>query len=204
VPQETIRLQQQHGLTEVQSERLQEQIEAQMVLRNLDESIDKFSDKDPDIQRRIAEAAPYFGRNPRELKRFVNAFRLHHFLWYAAREQGVQVPTKDQLWRWTVLSMKWPEVVRWLRRGGGSDLWTSNVASEHDTLALTTRLKLIEVVSGEAADLASWQQGTHKTLRLTPDAAPWLNDDELFQFFHREDAQPEGQRLSDGVGKGLW
>lgn len=198
VPAEAARLREQHDLTEIQSEYLQDQLEARVVQRQLDEGIDTFSDKNPDIRRVITAATSYFRGNPRELKRFINAFRLYYFLWWADRAQGLDGPTLDQLRRWTVLSMKWPEVVRWLRRSGGS-------VPGQEAPSLSTRLKLLEEVSGEATDLTGWQQQAQELLRLTPEETPWLNDDELLQFFYEEVTEyPEGQRLSDGVGKGLW
>lgn len=205
VPAEAERLREQHNLTEGQSEYLQDQLEAQVVRRRLDEGIDTFSDKNPEIRRVITAATDYFRGNPRELKRFINAFRLHYFLWWADRAQGIEGPTLDQLRRWTVLSMKWPEVVRWLRRSGGSDWRAPEAGKDQEAPTVSTRLKLLEKVSGEATDLASWQQRAHELLRLTPEETPWLNDDELLRFFYEEVIEyPEGQRLSDGIGKGLW
>lgn len=205
VPAEAERLREQHNLTESQSEFLQDQLEAQVVRRRLDEGIDTFSDKNPEIRRVITAATDYFSGNPRELKRFINAFRLHYFLWWADRAQGIEGPTLDQLRRWTVLSMKWPEVVRWLRRSGGSDWRAPEAGIDKEAPTVSTRLKLLEKVSGEATDMVSWQQRAHEILRLTPEETPWLNDDDLLRFFYEEvNEYPEGQRLSDGIGKGLW
>jgi hypothetical protein len=205
VPGEIERLQRLHNLTEIQSEYARDQLEAHVVQRKLDQGIDTFSDENPEIRRVITAATSYFRGNPRELKRFVNAFRLHYFLWWADRAQGSPGPTVDQLRRWTVLSMKWPEVVRWLRRSGGSDWRASDAQTSGGKEPTTsTRLRLIEEVSGKATDLTTWQRHALEHLRLTPDAAPWLNDDELLQFFYEESKRPEGERLSDGAGKGIW
>ena len=114
------------NLDETQRGRLQEQLEARIVQRKLDEGIETFTDKNPEIQRVISVATDYFRGNPRELKRFINSFRFHYFIWWARRAQELESPTLEQLLRWTVLSMKWPEVVRWLRRSGGVD-WGFNV-----------------------------------------------------------------------------
>jgi hypothetical protein len=204
---EAERLQREHNLDEIQAAHLRDQMEARLVQRTLEEGIQKFSDKNPEIRRVIGTAIPYFRGNPRELKRFINAFRFHYFLWWAHRAQELQGPTLEQLLRWTVLSMRWPEVVRWLRRSGGI-VWGADpdgTAPKGKAPVSLTRLKLIEEISGEATDIAAWQQQARKVFHLTPIMAPWLNDDELFRFFQAEATQqPEGQRLSDGVGKGLW
>jgi hypothetical protein len=66
-------------------------------------------------------------------------------------------------------------------------------------------LKLIEGISGKATDLTMWQAQALQVLRLTTKEAPWLNEAQLLYFFYEEYTQyPEGERLSDGEGKGLW
>jgi len=72
-------------------------------------------------------------------------------------------------------------------------------------MTASTRLKLIEEISGEAGNLDEWQKRAKSVLRITPETNPWLNDEDLLQFFHEEHAKYlEGERLSDGIGKGLW
>ncbi|HEY3230028.1 MAG TPA: P-loop NTPase fold protein, partial [Roseiflexaceae bacterium] len=202
VAEEVKRLQQEHQLNDTQAARLEDQLNAQFVQRTIDEGIERFTDKNPDIQRVIEAATFYFKGNPRELKRFVNAFRFQYFLWWAQRAQGLPAPILDQLVRWTVLSMKWPEVTRWLRRSGGNE-WRA--AQNGSTPDVTTRLALIEEISGKATDLATWHKLAFDTLRLDPKSTPWLSDDDLLEFFHHEGGPGlQGQRLSDGAGKGLW
>jgi hypothetical protein len=93
-------------------------------------------------------------------------------------------------------------VVRWLRRSSGNE-WRAGGNGASPTSA--TRLKLIEEISGQATDLATWQRLAQEKLRLDPKATPWLNDDDLLEFFHNECATSLlGQQLSDGAGKGLW
>lgn len=204
---ETERLRTEHKLSDVQVTRMKDQLEARVVQRQLDEGIEKFNDQNPELQKVISAASLYFRGNPRELKRFINAFRFQYFLWWAQRAQGLSVPTLDQLRRWTVLSMKWPEVVRWLRRSGGSE-WRASAeagAKANGEAALPTRLKLLEEISDAAADLPDWQARALRDLRLKPETTAWLNDDDLLQFFYEECSNyPAGQRLSDGLGKGLW
>ena len=207
VENETEKLREEHHLNEAQVARMKDQLEARVVQRKLDEGIEKFNDQNPEIKRVIAAATSYFRGNPRELKRFINAFRFQYFLWWAQRAQGLDVPTLDQLRRWTVLSMKWPEVVRWLRRSGGSEWRASAEANlkDDEEAKLPTRFKLLEEISSEATDLESWHKRAATDLRIKPETTLWLNDDDLLQFFYEECAKyPAGERLSDGLGRGLW
>lgn len=204
---ETERLRAEHRLSEVQVARMKDQLEARVIERKLDEGIEKFNDRNPEIRRVIAAATDHFRGNPRELKRFINAFRFQYFLWWAQRAQGLEVPTLDQLRRWTVLSMKWPEVVRWLRRSGGNEWRVKDGANLKDgeEEQLPTRLRLLEEISSETTDLEAWHKRAAASLRIKPETTAWLNDDDLLQFFYEECAKyPVGQRLSDGLGRGLW
>lgn len=208
VENESERLKNEHQLSETQVARVKDQLEAQVIRRKLDEGIEKFNDQNPEIREVITTATSYFRGNPRELKRFINAFRFQYFLWWAQRAQGLEVPALGQLLRWTVLSMKWPEVVRWLRRSGGNEWQAAPAQSAQGNAqkpALSTRLKLIEEISGKATDLAAWQKEALAVLRLKPETTPWLSDDDLLEFFHEEyNRHPQGKRLSAGLGKGLW
>ena len=200
------RLQQKHELNEAQRDHLHDKLEAQLVQHKLDEGIKTFTDKNPEIQRVIAGATSHFRGNPREMKRFINSFRFNYFIWWARCAQELESPTLDQLLRWTVLSMKWPEVVRWLRRSSGND-WQVKKEENSDQIVatVTSRLKLLEDISSKAVNLTTWHEQAKAELRLTPKEAPWLNDDDLLQFFYEESKQNiAGQRLSDGQGKGLW
>ena len=99
--------------------------------------------------------------------------------------------------------MRWPEVVRWLRRSGGTE-WSATAATASKSGELPTRLKLMEEVSGTASDVATWQKEAGIKLRITQSDAPWLRDDDLLEFFNRESKLPAEERLSSGAGLGIW
>jgi uncharacterized caspase-like protein len=200
---EADRIRRERGLDEERAAYLRAQLRDRAVQRTLRHGLDKFSDQSPDIRRIVAAGMPYFGGNPRELKRFVNAFRFNYFLWWAQSSQGLPTPKVEQLVRWTVLTMRWPEVVRWLRRSSGSD-WSSDAASASKNGVVPSRLKLMEDVSGKSGDVVAWQKEAAATLRITQSDAPWLRDDDLLEFLHHEGTLPEADRLSGGAGLGLW
>jgi hypothetical protein len=171
-------------------------LETALSMKEIDEGVSLFNDANPEIRRLLRDATAAFSRNPRELKRFVNAFRFHYFLWWAQRAQsGKPGPSLSQLQRFVIFSMKWPEVVRWVRRGdgmAGADLEVPKGAS--------VRLRRLEESVMSAADAAGWASSASTALRLDK-ATPWLSDAELFQFLH---SSRLGDRLSDASGQGLW
>jgi len=106
---EAERLAQEQRLAQPQIARVRDLAEARLVQRKVDALVAAFTDDNPEVRQRILAAAPAFSHIPRELKRFVNAFRFQYFLWSARQARGLKDgPSLEQAQRWVVLSMKWP------------------------------------------------------------------------------------------------
>jgi len=166
----------------------------------LDVGIASFNDQDEEIRAQIRKAATSFSHNPRELKRFINAMRFNYYLLWTCVVRGYgQEITLDQLQRWVVLSMKWPEVVRWVRRSGGREGPAGSSGQ-----AGNGRLCMLETLGKDSSNFQDWQKNAQARLELDPNSARWLHDEDLHQFFRAESSFPDGQRLSDAAGKGLW
>ncbi|MDQ6829041.1 MAG: KAP family NTPase, partial [Gemmatimonadota bacterium] len=171
----------------------------------IDQGIAQFTDDNEEVRQMIGRAASYFRGNPRELKRFVNLFRFEYFLWWARRSQQLDAPTLDQLLKWTVLSMKWPELVRWLRRGNGA-VWThagGDFGSDKVPM-LSARIRLLESLSLTSGDGAAWQAALRQQFGLDPATTSWFGDSDLYRFLRPRPWDPDSGSLADGVGKGLW
>jgi hypothetical protein len=200
------RMQMERNLTETDATQIRVQLEEHLVSRTLDEGIASFDDRKSEVQAAINAGAVYFGENPRELKRFINSFRFNYYLWWARRAQGQSAPKLDQLVRWTVLSMKWPEVVRWMRRGrrGEYPVGTGDLPGRRSETRPLARLGVLEDISKDAANLSTWHAEAETRLRLDAKQTSWLRDDDLYRFFRDEGALPEEDRLSRAAGRGLW
>lgn len=199
--EEVAHFRQNHNVTETVAARFEEQAAALYDQRIMDERIATFNDNNPEIRKQVEAAAEYLTDNPRDLKRFINCFRFFFFLWWWRKSRGQEVPTLDQLMRWLVLCLRWPEVVRWLRRSEGID-WL--ITSGSTMPSLVNQLETLEELGTNCVDLPAWQAQAHSVLRLTSDKAAWLEDDDLLQFFSRETRFSENDRLSNSPGKGLW
>ncbi len=69
-------------------------------------------DDSEEVHRAIREVTPYLEYNPRKIKRFINLFRLQALI---ANRRGLLqsgVIRLDQLAKWAVLSMRWPDGVQ--------------------------------------------------------------------------------------------
>jgi hypothetical protein len=80
------------------------------------ENIEDISDTDEEFLKQVSQALADFSFNPREIKRFINALRFQRFL-MTSREKPKSDLSFDQVRRWTILSLKWPQVERWLYWG---------------------------------------------------------------------------------------
>ncbi len=198
---ETKRLMESNDIPEGQRDLLKEKLTESVIFQNLDKGIQSFNDKNIEICNLISESASDFSNNPRDLKRFVNAFRFQYFLRWARIAQGIEVVSLDQLQRWIVLTMKWPEVVRWIQHGGR---YFDRSEDKNNGIMYQNRLRQLEMIGETAKNLEIWQKNAIE-IGLEKEKFSWLKDDALRRFFHREfHMNNEGERLSDGVGKGLW
>lgn len=202
VLQQVVQLRSDHNLDERQASIVSRQLEDRFLLERLRANIATFSDDNPAIVTLVDLAADNFRGNPRELKRFINLFRFQYNLWCVRKAQDLPAPSLEQLSRWTILSIRWPEVVRWLRRSGRHE-WRDKGGKKGATPTFYTRLAQLEAISVKD-DIATWHKLASDKLLLDPEKVSWLNDDDLLLFFHAEQQLPAGERLSAGAGQGLW
>ena len=83
--------------------------------KEMDKKIDDYSDLDEGVRGLMRDTTSAFSNNPRDLKRFMNVFRFDYFLLLARQNRGLNVPSNSQLARWITLTLKWPELARWIQ-----------------------------------------------------------------------------------------
>lgn len=179
----------QQGLAAHEQESLKKDV---AIIQHMDENIKRFNDQEQSMRDLISGHAKEYFNNPRDMKRFVNLFRFYYFLRAARSARGEKVASVEQMCRWLALSLKWPEVVRWLRRQQVAEDGTAPLAS-------------VESFAGKSEGFAAWQAEMDKALGLKPeDRPPWVGDRFLYQFFHKEAGLKTGERLSSCTDMGLW
>jgi hypothetical protein len=163
------------------------------VIQEMSRNISQFSDQEKSIRELIVSGARDFSTNPRDLKRFVNLFRFYYFLRAAREGRKEQVPSLEQMCRWIILSLRWPEVVRWLRHPSRQNKTSRSPLAALENLGATSK------------DIVGWQQRAEAELGLKPAEASWLSDEGLLKFFQKEaSSHNEQERLSACAGMGLW
>jgi hypothetical protein len=178
------------------------------------ESVRKTSgsfEKDPEIIKQISKAASEFSSNPRDIKRFVNLLRYYYNLRKKIIEKypKQETPTMDQIRRWIVLLLKWPQLVRWLYWSPGG-LMTYEMRPELYPSPTTIRLLQLEKLGRRCKDQREWVEKLKVELNIKDETrgnsgSSWINDKNLRQFFESENQLTENDKpLSSSAGLGLY
>ncbi|MDG2535563.1 P-loop NTPase fold protein [Sphingomonas sp. HITSZ_GF] len=179
-----------------------------------------------DVGELIRKISLYSVGNPREMKRMVNLARFYLALRSArlGRDDRWVSPDLDQYARWIALTLRWPDMLRWLQWGADEASWPP----EKDPPALAVlRLRVLEDEAARAEEAADepaekpsaggterkepptpaekWRNALEKRLKVpTEQDTDWACDPKLFEFFKAEREITAGKRLSDASRQGFW
>lgn len=194
-----------HNLSDAQKRNVESQLNQAERLARIDLEIARASQDDKAVREFILQVAPDLYNNPRDLKRFLNTFRLHDFLRIAREGRNISAPSRPLIAQWIRLSLRWPQMVRWLHRVAGEvnhkPSFAEGTSKAHD------QLEQIETIAGEVPEsegAQGWKRRIVERLGSTVADLEWTSDPTLFEFFKEMSAQPEDERLSFGAGNGLW
>src|SRR5262249_14804995 len=158
-----------------------------------------FSDSSPEARRTLNHIATQFSRNPREIKRLTNVVRFFSMLRFAREDRGLPVPSERQYEDWVVLSLKWPDFVRWLSWAGGD----GDPATPNSREQIQSQLARLEQAAREIPDFTVWRRAVAAYLGFAVDSIPWLAYPELHRFLARQAGYPAAERLSTAAGIGF-
>jgi hypothetical protein len=103
-----------------------------------------------------------------------------------------------QIVTWTILSVRWPEVARWLRRGA-----VANPGTGSEFAKIADRFQTLAEISKDCDSATMWQANA-KAKDLDVDQLRWLRDPSLLLPLQYDINQETHNRLASGIGKGLW
>jgi hypothetical protein len=142
--------------------------------------------------------------NPREMKRLANIARLYLGLRNARllRDDSWDVPNLDQYARWICVTLKWPDMMRWLQWGADEGTWTS----EQVAVPLTERrLQVLQDRARADKTPTAWAKSLARRLNVPASKeSDWACDPKLFEFFRAEARLPVRERLSSAAARGFW
>jgi hypothetical protein len=178
-----------------------------IAIEKINETKETYSDQDPKVRTIILDASQEFPNNPREMKRFLNILRFYYFIREGRKAAELPYPSLDQIKRWIILVMKWPQVAVWLQKGV--------MERENDNPVGDKLLGLEKNIVGDKSRqvTVSSNKKPRKTKQISEndtddnDMGLWLNDKSLSLFFKNEinikNEKPE-EALSTANEKGLY
>jgi hypothetical protein len=157
-----------------------------------------------DVGHIIRELGDYSVGNPREIKRMVNLARLYLALRNERRRLDPfwRAPSLDQYARWIALTLRWPDMMRWLQWGADEAIWS---AEDNNAGLIVRRLRVLELAASDAKNAVDWAAKIEQKLYLGKnDAVEWRKDPKLFEFFQNCSGSASGRALSSAAEIGLW
>lgn len=157
-----------------------------------------------DVGAIVRLAAAYSVGNPREMKRMVNLVRFYLSLRTARRnsDPAWRSPDQKQYARWIALTLRWPDMLRWLQWGADEAHWPP---AERGTALIVRRLRLLENNAAKFNTVTAWRESLNLDLGFAVESgSSWGFDPKLFEFFKAEAELDEGKRLSDAAYRGFW
>jgi hypothetical protein len=157
-----------------------------------------------DVGAIIRKIASHSVGNPREMKRMVNLARFYLALRSTRRQRDSRwrSPDLDQYARWIALTLRWPDMLRWLQWGADEAHWPPE---QQGTELVVRRLRFLESHASTSDLAGKWRDVLKSKLNVPIESdSDWACDPKLFEFFKVESTLAEGKRLSDAATVGFW
>jgi hypothetical protein len=192
---------------------------------NIDDEVDQTKSRDPvasssppvnrliasstfvesrDVGAIVRKISIYSAGNPREMKRMVNLARFYLALRSARRARGDswREPDLDQYARWIAITLRWPDMMRWLQWGADEATWGAD--DFRDSLVVR-RLRKLEMTAEDSSSAEIWKNTLAMDLMVPIESeSDWACDPKLFEFFRDEGALRPAKRLSEAALRGFW
>jgi hypothetical protein len=175
-------------------------------------------DNDSESRTMILKAVREFSTNPRDIKRFINLTKFYRVL----REVTIQihpsrpVPNLDQIGRWTILSLRWPSLVRWLYWSPGGNIIyemidKNDTEDKRDMNPTRIRLRRLENMALQSENNQErWEKYVESLTHMKYKSAGNMNslfDENLRYFFtleYKKFKECPQDRISNGAGRGIY
>jgi hypothetical protein len=172
----------------------------------------KFDERDPLVRKFLDDAVQTFGANPRQIKRYINLFRLccniRHSIWLDATAYSMtaDLPTDEEITKYVTFSVQWPQATSLLRRS--ASMTADGHACSLLNLLEQTAIELQVEPSGwnqesswraeAAARWASLLQAYNLLQAQNPASSAWIADPAFRTYLAK------GSSLAAAADKGLW
>jgi hypothetical protein len=148
----------------------------------IEKRIKEYKRDSGEILEQLEYLTDYLSSSPREIKRYVNLLILHNVHQYLRYHMSLEVPSNKDIAKWLLISVKWPQMVRWIQ-------WENEDKLVHYNTPVDKANKidmLIDKFLTENPDLdistpTALEKWTEFLIREKADSLKWLKDKQLIQ-----------------------
>jgi hypothetical protein len=174
------------------------------IIKEMVQKMNDISDTNEEFLEQVSKAAIHFSNNPREIKRFMNMLRFYRYIMEVI-DNSKDSPSLDQIRRWIILSLKWPQLVRWLYWSNSESNNTNN-QSNNSSNSTRKKLEMLERFATEITNQDKWIEKLKEIFSITDDDSSfsWIRDNNIRKFFATENIEYKERPLSSGAGQGVY
>jgi hypothetical protein len=175
------------------------------VIKEVVQKMDDISDTNEDFLEQVSKAAIHFSNNPREIKRFMNMLRFYRYIMEVI-DNNKDSPSLDQIRRWIILSLKWPQLVRWLY-WSNTESKDANQSNDNNSNSTRKKLEMFERFASETTTQEEWIKKLKEIISINDNddiSFSWIGDNNIRRFFATESIEYKERPLSAGAGQGIY
>lgn len=161
-------------------------------------SIEDTSHDSPGIREHVLEYVQYLDSSPRNLKRFANMIRFYNSQQQLRNiERPDEHASSDALAKWLAISLRWPQMVRWLQ-------WEYEEQLLHSSDPEEKAFFIDQLVSGLAPgkEIDQVYKDWLDTLKTKDHPHKWLYDRDLLHLLYTKNS--EASRLVNALKYDVW
>lgn len=179
------------------------QAKRQLEKEYIAERIKSYQDDSEEIVEQLDYLSDYLSSSPREIKRYVNLLTLHNVHQNLRFHNSQLIPTNKEIAKWLLISLKWPQLVRWIQWENEQELVSLNTPEEKakklDDLIHNFIKQQPQIAQIDKELLTAWKDYL-KAQNIN--SKQWLKDKQLFQVLISEHGKDGG--LEKAINCRVW
>jgi hypothetical protein len=151
-----------------------------------------------EILEQLEYLTDHLSSSPREIKRYVNLLILHNVHQYLRYHKSLEVPSNRDIAKWLLISVKWPQMIRWIQWENEDKLVSNNTPTEKANKIDALVNKFLENYPDlEVGSLMAMEKWSDFLKQEKAESIKWLNDKQLMQILmtKTEDTAPLEQAI---------
>lgn len=160
-----------------------------------------------EINKQVSIYSRFISSDPRSLKRFANLLRFYSSYQFLRMKQGESYVKINVLAKWLAITLKFPQLVRWIQWDSDNKSGTNNVAEEKVKMLDKFIQDHIAKHSSSINNYNEWLDttcmfsGSDKKIK-DMEEMPWLKSQKMFEILMNEFS--EESKLVNALSCNVW